>query len=374
MTPFRVIHLIPGEQWAGAEVQAVTLIEELRNVDVDVRAVVFHHGRVEAALEQKGIAVTVIDQHAMGVSACLQHLTGCIQSVQPTVVHAHRYRETVLAAAALWPSSGLPLVRTVHGLPEPYRGWKAAKMAVYRGLEWAAIRASRTILIAVSENVGAYLRRRFPRAAVHVVPNGLDESTVQPTRDRSSIRREWGVADDVPVIGFVGRLAPIKGADLFCQTAIRLGREFPSLHAVLVGEGDQREELEARVREERFGRLHFLGQRNDIGDVLRAIDVLVMPSRHEGLPMVLLEAMAAGRPVVATTVGGIPEVVENGWSALLVPPESVEALTQATRTALTDPQLMEALVKTAQHVVARYTAQRMAAQMVAVYRTLEAVA
>jgi glycosyltransferase involved in cell wall biosynthesis len=142
----------------------------------------------------------------------------------------------------------------------------------------------------------------------------------------------------------------------------------------LVGEGDQREELEARVRENGFGRIHLLGHREDMGDVLRAIDVLVMPSRHEGLPLVLLEAMAAGRPVVATAVGGIPEVVENGWSALLVPPESVETLTRATRATLTDPLRAEALAKTAQQVVARYTAQRMAAQMIAVYRASKAAA
>jgi glycosyltransferase involved in cell wall biosynthesis len=372
MIPMRVVHLIPGEQWAGAEVQAVTLIRELCHTGVDVRAIVFHHGKTAAVLERMGIDVTVIDQRAVGVSGCLHRLGQRLQSVRPTVVHVHRYRETVLAAAALRQGAGPPLVRTVHGLPEPYRGWKAAKMALYRGLEWTAIRASRAILIAVSENVGAHLRRKFPRAAVHVVPNGIDGSTIRPTRDRTAIRREWGIADDAPIIGFVGRLAPVKGADLFLQTAVRLGREFPSLHAVLVGDGDQRKDLEMRVREEGFGRIHLLGHREDVGDVLRALDVLVMPSRHEGLPLVLLEAMAAGRPIVAAAVGGIPEVVKNGWSALLVPPGSVEALTRATRTTLTDPLRAQALASTARRVAAGYTAERMAARVIAVYRTLEA--
>ena len=244
------------------------------------------------------------------------------------------------------------------------------KMAVYHGLERVAIRASGATLIAVSENTGTYLRRVFPQATVHVVPNGITDRRVRPARERAAIRREWGIADDAPVIGFVGRLAPIKGADLFLQTAVRLSREFPSLRAVLVGEGEQRGELEAYAAGEGFSGVRFLGHRDDVGDVLTAIDVVLMPSRHEGLPLVLLEAMAAGRPIVATAVGGIPEVVD-GRSAWLVPPGSVDALTEATRTALTDPMRAEALAKTAQGMVHRFTAERMAERVIEVYRTME---
>jgi glycosyltransferase involved in cell wall biosynthesis len=363
------MHLIPGEQWAGAEVQAVTLIRHLRTLGADVRAVVFHHGKVEQALEQLGIDVTVIDQRAMTIGTCFERLADRIQSLRPAVVHVHRYRETVLAAAALWRGSGLPLVRTIHGMPEPYRGWKGAVMAVYHGLERVAIRASGATLIAVSQQIGSSLRQAFPHAAVHVVPNGIDQSTVRPTRERAALRREWGIADDAPVIGFVGRLAPVKGPDLFLRAAARLGQEMPSLCAVLVGQGDQRDRLEAWAREEGCHGVRFLGHRDDIADVLNALDVLVMPSYHEGLPMVLLEAMAAGRPVVATSVGGIPEVVDSR-SAFLVPPGSVDALIRAVRTVLTDRILAEALTKTAYEAVVRLTAERMAGQVMEIYRTL----
>jgi len=210
----------------------------------------------------------------------------------------------------------------------------------------------------------------FPQATVHVVPNGIADRRGRPARERAAIRREWGIADDAPVIGFVGRLAPIKGADLFLQTAVRLSREFPSLRAVLVGKGEQRGELEAYAAREGFSGVRFLGHRDDVGDVLTAIDVVLMPSRHEGLPLVLLEAMAAGRPIVATAVGGIPEVVD-GRSAWLVPPGSVDALTEATRTALTDPMRAAALAKTAQETVRRFTAEGMAERVIEVYRTME---
>jgi glycosyltransferase involved in cell wall biosynthesis len=210
----------------------------------------------------------------------------------------------------------------------------------------------------------------FPQAAVHVVPNGIKDLRVRPSCERAAIRREWGIAADAPVIGFVGRLVPIKGADLFLHTAVRLSREFPSLCAVLVGDGEQRGELEAYAAREGFPGVRFLGQRDDVGDMLAAIDVVLMPSRHEGLPMALLEAMAAGRPIVATAVGGIPEVVD-GRSAWLVPPGSVDALTEATRTALTDPGRAAALAKTAQETVRRFTAERMAERVIEVYRTME---
>lgn len=370
MTPIRVMHLIPGEQWAGAEAQAVTLIERLRDLRVEVSAVVFHHGKVASTLEGLGIDVTVLDQRAMTFRACLTHLTRQIRSFRPTAVHVHRYRETVLAAAALWRGDAPPLVRTVHGLPEPFHGWKGIKMAVYERLERMAIRFSGATLIAVSENTAAYLRRVFPRAAIHVVPNGISDRRVRPSRERAAIRREWGIHDDAPVIGFVGRLAPIKGADLFLQTAVRLGREFPSLCAVVVGDGEQRGELEAYAAAEGFSGVRFLGHRDDVGDVLTAIDVVLMPSRHEGLPLVLLETMTAGRPIVATAVGGIPEVVD-GRSAWLVAPESVDALTEATRAALTDPMRAEALAKRAQGTVHGFTAERMAERVIDVYRSME---
>lgn len=362
-----VVHLIPGEQWAGAEVQAVTLIERLRARRVDVRAVVFHHGPVERALAQRGIDVTVLDQRALPLGTCIARLRERLQSLRPAVVHAHRYRETVLAAALAWPRSGPPLVRTVHGLPETYEGWRGIKMAAYHRLEGAAIRTSRATLIAVSESVASYLRGRFPRAPVYVVPNGIDGLSFFSGRGRSALRREWGVEDHAPVVGFVGRLVPVKGPDLFLQAVIRLQRDIPSLHAVMVGEGDQRRALERQAAGAGWRGIRFLGHRDDVTEILGAIDVLVMPSRNEGLPMILLEAMAAGRPIVAAAVGGIPEVAVNGESAFLVPSGSVDALVWATRIVLGNPERAASLGRAARAAVLRYTAGHMAERMMTIY-------
>ena len=200
-----------------------------------------------------------------------------------------------------------------------------------------ALGALATAVIVISRSV----ERRFPRALarkVRLVHNGVDLTRFQPRPPSGDLRRALGVPDEAPVVGSVGRFVPFKGyAHLLDATAL-VQRTRPGVHWVLVGDGALREELEARG--ERLGlapQIHFTGWRDDIPELLALCDLFVLPSVNEHFGRVLIEAMAMARPVVATNAGGVPEIVVDGETGLLVAPEDPAALAGAVDALLGDP-------------------------------------
>jgi glycosyltransferase involved in cell wall biosynthesis len=190
--------------------------------------------------------------------------------------------------------------------------------------------------------------------SVRVIYNGVDTGAFRPAdpAERSATRRTLGLADDAVVLMTVGSLKPIKGADVLLRAVAPLMREQPRLRLVLVGDGPDRGSLERQARELSIAdRVSFLGLRADVDRLLRAADALVLPSRSEALPTVLLEAMAAGLPVVATRVGGVPEIVDEDRSGLMVPPEDASALGGALARIASDPALRRSLGQRGRAVV-----------------------
>jgi glycosyltransferase involved in cell wall biosynthesis len=178
---------------------------------------------------------------------------------------------------------------------------------------------------------------------VDVIYNAVDFAQAQPTRSSADIRRECGVPADAFVAGVIARLTEQKG-HRFLFDAIAGTPALANVHLMLVGGGDLRATLVRQVQDLGLSdRVHFLGPRRDLGDLLAAMDVFVMPSLWEGLPLSLVLAMGAGLPVVATAVAGIPEVVENGRTGLLVPPGDRAALGAALATLVADVPARERL-------------------------------
>src|SRR5207249_8929404 len=193
------------------------------------------------------------------------------------------------------------------------------------GLVDRALCAVATAIIATSRAVA----RRFPWAPtkVRLVPNGIDVKRFAPRPPSSALRASLGVPPSAPVALSIGRHVPSKGYRHLVDAAALVERARPGVHWVLVGDGELRSELEARAR--RLGlesRVHFTGWRDDIPDVLALSDVFVCPSENEGFGRVLIEAMAMAKAVVATAVGGIPEIVLDGATGILVPSGAPAAL------------------------------------------------
>jgi len=173
---------------------------------------------------------------------------------------------------------------------------------------------------------------------VRLVPNGVDLKRFAPRPASAALRAALGVPPSAPLAVSIGRHVPEKGYRHLVDAAAALERVRPGVHWILVGDGELRCELKARARQAGVEpRMHFTGWRDDVPDVLALADVFVLPSESEGFGRVLVEAMAMGRAVVATAVGGVSDVVVAGETGLLVPPADPPALAEAVRALLDDP-------------------------------------
>jgi len=210
--------------------------------------------------------------------------------------------------------------------------------------------------VAVSETVKALWCREdgISPARVLVVPNGVPD----PLEERHG---QPPARDGGQRIGSVGRLSIEKGMDVLVRAFALVAREVPHSELVIVGDGAEREALEALTKELSLtDHVQFLGQRADVWDQLARLDVFVLPSRSEGMPMALLEAMATALPVVSTAVGGIPEALVDGRNGLLVPAEDPKALAVAIVRVLGDRSLAERLGQAARSTFEqRYELSRM---------------
>jgi glycosyltransferase involved in cell wall biosynthesis len=278
--------------------------------------------------------------------------------LRPDVVHTHGYRPDVLDAGVAR-SMGVPTVTTVHGSSRT-RG----RVRLYELVQFAMFRKFDAVVAVSRRLVRSLSRFGVPSQRIHVVPNGWDGRA--PGWDRHVARQALGAPLDRFLIGWVGRLIPIKAADVFLRALAQLG-DVP-WSASVVGDGDERCRLERLAAALGLSnRVAFHGSVDDAAGFFPAFDVFVLSSRTEGTPIVLFEAMAAGVPVVATAVGGVPDVVCS-TEALLVPAQDPVALAQAIRTALLDPGATHARVTAARARLRDFTVARWVARYDAVYQ------
>ena len=228
--------------------------------------------------------------------------------------------------------------------------------------------------LAVSWGVRDYLVAQggLNPAKVRVVANGVDVAAIDAARPGKAVRRELGLPEGVPVIGLVGRLDHWGKGHKELLTAIARLRERHPVQALIVGGGRRIDEVRQLAESLGLaGAVHFLGPRPDVPDLLNAMDIFVLPSYSEGVSLALLEAMAAGLPVIATAVGGLPEVVTDGDNGLLIPPRDAEALAGALERLLADPAFAQRLGANARaHVRERYSLDRLGREINEIYGEL----
>ena len=228
--------------------------------------------------------------------------------------------------------------------------------------------------LAVSEGVRDYLVSQggLNPAKIRVVANGVDVAAIDAARPGEEVRRELGLPEGAPVIGLVGRLDHWGKGHKELFEAMASLRERHPVHALIVGGGRRMEEVRQSAESLGLaGAVHFLGPRPDVPDLLNAMDIFVLPSYSEGVSLALLEAMAAGLPVVATAVGGLPEVVTDGETGLLIPPRDAGALAGALARLLTDPALARRLGANARaHVREHYSLDRLGREINEIYGEL----
>ncbi|HYT05036.1 MAG TPA: glycosyltransferase [Gemmatimonadales bacterium] len=345
----RVLQALPsGQSRRGHRVRVALVVRAAEERDAFV-----------APLLAAGVEVDVLRLPARAYLRERHLIRELCARFRPDVVHTHGYRPDVLDAG-IARSMGVPTVTTVHGSSRT-RG----RVRLYELVQFVMFRKFDAVVAVSRPLVRSLTRFGVPRHRIHVVPNAWDGRA--PGWDRHAARDALGAPPDRFLIGWVGRLIPVKAADVFLRALAAL-RDVPWFAAV-VGDGTERcclERLAAGLG--LSGRVAFHGNVDDAARLFPAFDVFVLSSRTEGTPIVLFEAMAAGVPVVATAVGGVPDVV-SGTEALLVPAEDPGELAQAIRTALLDPGAARARVTAARARLTRdFTVDRWVARYDAVYQ------
>jgi glycosyltransferase involved in cell wall biosynthesis len=367
-----VCHVVSGDAWAGAEAQVATLLRGLcRLRELRVSAILLNEGRLAEELRCAGAVVKVIPESKLSYAALVRQAAEFLREQGVQVLHSHRYKENLLAAM-LGVTLRIPnQVRTVHGMREPFRGWSGVRHHLIHGLDHWTGRFAADAVISVSDGMAERLAAMYGASKVAVIRNGVETNRLHSRYGRAEAHEHIGCAA-APVVGIAGRLVPVKRLDLFLQMAASIQRLMPSAQFVIAGDGPERARLVEQARALGIeSSVHFLGHREDIHDVLRAMDVLVMCSDHEGLPMTLLEALWLDVPVVGRHVPGIREVLRDGQYGLCIEGDDAEALATACLRLLHNPGLAQSLCKAASRYIAQeFSAENNAAEVALLYQRL----
>jgi L-malate glycosyltransferase len=368
-----ICHVSEGGAWAGAEVQVATLLRALSKCpEIDLHAIVLHEGRLAHELRSFGVAVQVVSEQHKSFPRVISECSVFVKSRNIQILHSHNYKENLIALSLSHLCNVPHLVRTQHGHPEPYSIIRNMKHWCVLIADRLAAKYSAAQIVSVSSDLGEYWKKHANPQNVTVLRNAVDFERVSSSFSPAEAKRRLGIPGDSFVVGIAARLECIKRHDLFLATAKYLAERIPKSNFVIAGGGRQQGSLQRLIVESDLQeRAALLGERNDVYDVLRAMDILLICSDHEGIPMVMLEAMVLRVPVVARKVGGIPEVIQDGISGILVPSDSPEDLGQACLAIFTNPRLRESLTQVAyDEIHRRYSPEKHARTIVELYQSL----
>ena len=318
--PTNILHIASGDLWAGAEVQLYTLARALHHSPgVSVRVILLNHGILEGKLHEEGIEVLVFEETSLSSLQILRRIIRSISKQRPDVIHTHRLKENILGSIAGNLGGGVPSMRTVHGAPEHQASWRQFPKRIIHSLDRLTGKYIQRRIIAVSEELAAFLQQTFPPEKIRIIENGIDINSLYNHAVKPITATGGG--PDILRIGLAGRLVPVKRIDVFIKTARYIQDNYPDIKAefYIFGDGPLRSELETLSRELNTDNIiHFEGHCEDIIERLQNLDILMMTSDHEGLPMTILEAMALKVPIIAHAVGGIPLLLDNGSCGALI--------------------------------------------------------
>jgi glycosyltransferase involved in cell wall biosynthesis len=362
-----VLQLIPTLDRSGAEKQMVLLARGLprERFRVEVAALT-RLGPLEAELREAGIPVTLIGKRLKADPFALGRLTRFMKSRRFDVVQTWIFAADTYGRAAAH-RAGVPVVVTCEMAVDL---WKSRwHLAIDRYL---ARRTDR--VVGNSRAVADFYRRAgIPAGKLEVIPSGV-EAGEPPPIDAAAVRRGLGVAPEAPLMLFAGRLAEQKDVHTLLKAADILQHVEPAAVTLIAGDGPLRERLTDRARAYDLlgtGRARFLGHRDDVPALLAASDLLVLPSRYEGMPNVVLEAMRSRKPVVATAAPGTTELVIDGQTGRLVPIGDARALAAALRDAIRDPGARRRWGEAGRaRVEAEFGAERMVERFAGLYERL----
>ena len=277
-------------------------------------------GWLKDQLERQGIDTHVLKMNGMFDLEWVRKACQLVRREGVSLIHAHEF-DGVTHGSLVARLVGVPCVATVHG--KNYYWERRRRRLAYRVVSRIAT------MVAVSEDLKRFITGTVgvPAERIKVIYNGQEVFPPVAPEQRRRLRAELGLEEDERVVGMVGSLYPVKGHEYLLAAIPQVLRSYPHTTFLIVGRGELDLPLKEKVN--RYGlknRVRFLGLRDDVPALLSLMDIFVLPSLSEGLSIALLEAMAAGKPVIATDVGGNAEVVVDGETGFLVPPRDSDGL------------------------------------------------
>lgn len=368
----KILHIIDSGGLYGAEVMLMHLMAEQTKMGVTpILASIGTPGEAEKAVEaeaqKRGLPVLKFRMRAgPNVLGAIQILK-CAHQRKVALLHAHGYKANILFGSMPRMVRRIPLVATLHGWT-----WVGGldRMLLYEWIESVSFCFADRVVIVNNALCRHPMLRKLARRSIAVVENGIPIDT---PFNHSGLRPDIvQFARQGFTIGAIGRLSPEKGYDLLIDAFAELVAEGYDLYMVILGEGAERTALEKRAAEQGVGkRLLLPGYISEASHYLTLFKIFSMPSRTEGLPMVLLEAMAAGTPILATRVGGIARVLDDGRAGLLVEPGNQKGLKSALRSVLEEPtNIQDRVEKAKQRVLQKYSSRTMACRYQDIYRAV----
>lgn len=342
----RVLWLIDGLGHGGAERMTLSIMEKFDRQQFDLRVCALQikqENPIAKALERIGIPVDLVSIPNLRHPANLPKIVNYIRQQKPHIIHTQLEFANVLGnlAATLL---GIPSVSTLHTLEAPEKG-----TAYWRNqLDWISLRHFCSCVIAVSESARNYHMKygKIPNKRIITIYNGIDLSIFAPLRKNVRIekRKSLNVPDNTFLFLTVAVLREPKGIQYMLQALPQIIASMPNAHYLIVGDGNYGKTLKKMVKDLQIeNHVTFAGQRADIPEILAASDVFVLPTLTDALPTVLIEAMAAQKAIVASNVGGVPEIVADRINGILLPPANIQELANSCMKIAQDQDRREAM-------------------------------
>lgn len=359
-----VVHVVLSLDAGGLERVVIDLAREGRDLGQTVSIFCIEHFGIHAS--EAGLIGAKLYCANKGAGLrwdTVRKVRATLDEIRPDVIHTHQIAALLYVVASGWKFAPV-LAHTEHN-NQLKRYTSLRNRSAY--LTWLAIagrRADRLFGVSADSSQGLLNTHLVSSQKVFTVTNGIDLSRFRPLRNRAQTRTSLGIPAGAFVFGTVGRLDEMKRQDIFLNVFAQLAKELPSAYAVLVGDGPLRREL--GIQSEKLGvagRVIFAGFQPSPEKFLSVFDVFVQTSRMEGLPLAVLEAAAAGVPVVASKVGGLEEVSNSGQGILLYDFGDTQALLSTVRKLASDPDYRQLIAETGRnHILAEYSSARMAAE------------
>ncbi len=348
MRQWRILHTESSRGWGGQEVRVFVELEWMRARGHWVALAAHPDSAIAKRAQEAGITFYPLNTHKVFLPIAVAQMTAWLIRNRIDVVNTHSSNDGWVAGLAARLARHPILIRSRHiEVDYPNRFWSGL---AYRYLPRHVLTTSQRIANRLVEELS------IPATRVTCVSTGVDLARFNPGM-QGALRQELNLTPDVALVGMISVLRSWKGHATFLDAAAQLLKKSKQpIRFVIAGDGPGRQELTEKIAQEPWkDHVTLLGHRNDVPNILASLDVLVLPSfAHEGIPQIILQAQAMARSVVATTVGGIPEVVGNGVTGLLVPPRNPDALAEKIAALLDDPALRTRLGEAARQNIEKH--------------------